>query len=152
MKIDINSFIDSIRRIEYAISRIGIVHFDGYALQKIKEAYDIRVFEKLEGSLGQGIGLPPTPMHETGDLRQFFAVTRDGLDVLDYGFWLEGLDDVANTEGVTDIGQLENELYERSVTNRQLVFGPIWDITDDEAESLEEEAERMFYKLYDGWL
>lgn len=152
IKIDLPAFRESIRNIEYGITRVAILHFDGFALQKIKEAYDERVFEDLLGSLGQDIGLEPTPMHETGMLRDTFMVTRDALEMVDYGFELEGLDDGQSTDGITDIGQLASQFYDKEVGEGRLIFGPIWDITLPEKDVLEEQAVRMFEKLYDGWL
>lgn len=150
--VDLSSFKDSIRRIEYGITRVGIFHVDGFAMQSLKETYDDRVFEQLEGSLGQEIGLPPTPMHETGDLRSTFMVTRDGLDILDYGFAMEGLGEGQSMDGITDISQIQDQLYDAEIERSGPIFGPIWDLTKDEIEELEIQSERMFYKLYDGWL
>lgn len=152
IKIDLPAFKESMRKIEYGITRVGIAHFDGFAMQKIKEAYDERVFEKLLGSLGQDIGLEPTPMHETGLLRDTFIIVRDGIEIQDYGFWLEGLDDDQSTEGITDVGQLADQFYDKEVGRGQLIFGPIWDLTKDEIEEMEIQAARMFEKLYDGWI
>jgi hypothetical protein len=75
-------------------------------------------------------------------------VTRDGLDMLEYGFILEGIESADDVEN-EDI--IEN-LYRTTLEDDLLIFGPIWDITDNEAEIIEEESARMFYKLYDGWL
>jgi len=132
ISLDLSSFFDSMKRIETGITRLGIFHVDGGMMMELQLAYDRRVFDECVGSEGQDIGVPPTPMYETGDLRASFAVTRDGLDMLDYGHFLEG--------------------FGGEQANGGLVFGPIWDITDNEAEVIEEEAARMFYKIYDGWL
>jgi hypothetical protein len=152
IQIDLAVFRESIRKIEFGITRMAIMHWDGYGMQSLKEAYDKRVFEKLLGSLGQEIGVMPTPMHETGLLRQSFYIHRDGLQVQDYGFLLEGLDENQSTEGISDISQLEDQLYEKSVGEGRMIFGPIWDLTEDEIEVMEEQAARMFEKLYDGWM
>jgi hypothetical protein len=148
ISIDLTSFLDSMKRIETGITRLGMFHVDGGMMMELQQAYDKRVFDECVGSVGQDIGVPPTPMYETGDLRASFMVTRDGLDMLEYGFELEGIESADDVEN-EDI--IEN-LYRTTLENDLLVFGPIWDITDNEAEIIEEESARMFYKLYDGWL
>lgn len=136
--------LNDLSQIKRRLSQLALLQVDGYFLQKMREAFEHRVFFLLRGSRDQKIGIEPTPMYETGQLGQEFYISSYGIEMPAHGFWIEGLHTGQDIWGVP-LAALLDQLYSAETRRRGPIFGPIWDITENEAVEFEEQSLRFFY-------
>lgn len=118
IKINASKGIEQIEYLKKQLKRVVTMDWDYQDLMALQTVYDHRVWDLLKGSEWQNIGLPPTPMYETLELRNTLKIDKEGMDMPIWGWWIEW------------------------GYNPKVNFGPIWDPTGFEIPLFESIAEK----------